>query len=64
MELKIMKFRILNVLERMFPTWGFSAMPQIKTKHKQNFKQNLQSLCFSRPNFDRKENIMQMSRIL
>ena len=43
--------------------WGFSAMPQIKTKHKHNFKQNLQSLSFSSPNFDCKKNIMQMLRI-
>ena len=35
--------------------WGFSAMPQIKTKHKHNFKQNLQSLSFSSPNFDFKK---------
>ena len=27
--------------------WGFSPMPQIKTKHKSDFKQNKQSLSFS-----------------
>ena len=32
-------------------------MPQIKTKQKHNFKQNLQSLSFSSPNFDCKKNI-------
>ena len=37
--------------------WGFSAMPQIKTKHKHNFKQNLQSFGFSSPNFDCKKEI-------
>jgi len=39
----------------MFPTeavWGIQRMPQIKTKHKYNLKQNLQSLSFSSPNFD------------
>ena len=32
--------------------WGFSAMPQIITKHKHNFKQNLQSFSFSSLNFE------------
>ena len=35
--------------------WEFSAMLQIKTKNKHNFKQNLQSLRFSSPNFDCKK---------
>ena len=47
--------------------WEFSAMLQIKTKNKHNFKQNLQSLRFSSSNFDckkRNKNIMQMLRVL
>ena len=32
--------------------WGLSAMLQIKTKHKPDFKQNLQSFRFSSTIFD------------